>query len=133
MRRPKKNCSKNGIAGEGRALLHLLGRIDVDDGRRGLAHQRREGKLHLAGAEGHPALDRALVRRSIPAQQPFQQRSERALLGHAGTGASAEAARRQSTTQRPRNSRSCAIPSSRNGAICPANVQIERPPRMLPT
>ena len=65
------------IAREWRARAHLLRGIDVDDRRRGVLHQRREGELHLGPAERH-ALVVGRLRRNV-AVSP--------LLGAARVGA----------------------------------------------
>ena len=54
---PAEELLEEGIALEGRTgLARLLGRVDVDDGRRRLLHQRREGELDLLAAEGNAAI-----------------------------------------------------------------------------
>ena len=60
------------IAREWRARLHILRGVDVDDGRRGILDQRREGQLHLGPAERHPLAVGRGRRRGCgrPAAQP---------------------------------------------------------------
>jgi hypothetical protein len=86
---PAKELLEEGIPCKGRGgFARLLGRIDVNDGRRSLLHQRREGQLDLLAAEGDAAIrPRGRAGAFRPAQQVGQHVAQPLAFlsyGHSG-------------------------------------------------